>query len=530
MAKRALFWLWRGFQYTKYMASIDRAIYQFNRVDEENHTQAVAKSYNLPYINLVGYPVLPKTLKLLSTEEVLKYQAIPFMKVGTKLRVAVVAPTQAVLNFLQEFSNRTHLEVDLSLCSATSYKFGLNIYFLEEQKEGRSVKGVNVTESSQEQAVAAIESKEDLEQKIAKANATRLLDILFAAATGMEASDIHIEPQQDNVRVRFRIDGVLQEITKLEPEVYKQLLSRVKFLSHIKLDVKKVNQDGRFTINVANTELDVRVSTLPSAFGEIIDMRLLRAHADFIKLDELGLNPTALTMIKAAIALPHGMILVTGPTGSGKTTTLYAILDYLNKSGVKIVTLEDPIEYRLAGIDQVQVENDKNFSFEEALRGVLRQDPDIIMVGEIRDKITADIGLQAAMSGHLFLSTLHTNSAPASLSRLIDMGIEAYKIAGAINLIIAQRLVRKLCYNCHGAGCPICHNSGFKGRIPIIEVLKPSKALDDALLNRASIRDLYALAVQQGMIPMFQDGTEKVSLGLTTIEEVNRVTAELENT
>lgn len=449
------------------------------------------------------------------------------MKAENKIRIAVVAPKPETISFLQRIANETKTEISLAICSPTSFKFGLTIYMLEEQKKGGNP-NVDVTTETQQEAMEAIESTTNLEAKIAKVNATRLLDILFAAATGMEASDIHIEPQENDVRVRFRIDGVLQDITKLEKEVFKQVVQRVKFLAKIKLDIKQVNQDGRFTINVANTTLDVRVSTLPSAYGEIVDMRLLRSHAESIKLDDLGLMPEALTAIKAAIALPHGMILVTGPTGSGKTTTLYAVLDFLNKSGVKIITLEDPIEYRVPGIDQVGVDPDKGLTFGEALKGVLRQDPDIIMVGEIRDKETADIGLQAAMTGHLFLSTLHTNSAPASLARLIDMGIEPYKIAGSVNLIIAQRLVRRLCPSCHGAGCPICHNTGYKGRLPIIEVLKPSKAIDDAIMARASVRDLYAIAIQQGMVPMYQDGMNKVAQGLTTKEEVERVTAEFE--
>lgn len=509
------------------MANLDQAIYQFKRIDEERHTRQEAARYKLPYVNLVGYPVLPNTLRLLTSEEVLHYGAVPFLRAGNKLRVAIMKPTLGAMAFLQQLANKTGLEVAIALCSPTSYKFALNLYLLEQQKAGQA-NAITVSTDSQREALHAIDSKEELEQQIAKANATRLLDILFAAATGMEASDIHIEPQEKEVRVRFRIDGILQEITHLQPEIYKQLLSRIKFLAQMKLDIKKTNQDGRFSIKLANTTLDVRVATLPSAYGESIDMRLLRPQSQFIQLDNLGLSSHALTLIKEAIGLPHGMILVTGPTGSGKTTTLYAILDHLNKTGVKIITLEDPIEYRLAGINQVQIDEAGGLTFADALNGVLRQDPDIIMVGEIRDRDTAQIGLQAAMTGHLFLSTLHTNNAPSALARLIDMGIEPYKIAGAINLIIAQRLVRKLCYVCQGKGCATCHNTGFRGRIPIIEVLKPSKVLDDAILNRASVRDLYALAITHGMTPMYQDGMEKVNQGLTTVDEVNRVTAELE--
>ncbi len=509
------------------MADIDQAISHFQRTDEEAATQRLAKQYKLPYINLSGYPILPNTLKLIELEEAILHGVIPFIRLGTKLRVAITQPSQATTSFLQQLANRTSLEISVALCSKSSYDYALNLYLLQGRQDNRQ-ESISVNRETQKEAIKAIHSKEELEKRLAKASATQVLDILFAAATGMEASDIHIEPQENSIRIRFRIDGVLQEITNLSPEVYKQVLSRVKFLGHMKMDVKKINQDGRFTIELAETQLDVRVATLPSAYGEIIDMRLLRAHAEMIKLDSLGLTSSALAMIKEAIALPHGMILVTGPTGSGKTTTLYAILDTLNKTGVKIVTLEDPIEYRIQGIDQVQIQDEQGFTFSEALKGVLRQDPDIILVGEIRDKETADIGLQAAMTGHLFLSTLHTNNAPASLARLLDMGIEPYKIAGAINLIVAQRLVRKICTTCNGPGCDVCHQTGFKGRLPIIEILKPSKTLDDAILQKMSIRDLYALAVQQGMIPMHEDGMAKVAQGLTTEAEVNRVTAEVD--
>lgn len=511
------------------MADIDKAIYQFRRSDEETYTKAQARQYHVPYVNLVGYPILPHTLSLISVADIEKHKAVPFIRVGNKLRIAINTPNDDTIAFLQQIADKTGFEVGIALASPSSVNFGLHLAQLEAQKISQA-QHVAVSESAQKQAMQAINSRQELEKKLAQASATQVLDLLFAAATGMEASDIHVEPQEHDVRVRFRIDGVLQEITSLTDTSYHQILSRVKFLAHMKFDVKSVTQDGRFTIELAATTLDVRVSTLPSAYGQIIDMRLLKAHAEFIKLDQLGLSPKSLGYIKEAIALPHGMILVTGPTGSGKTTTLYAILDNLNQSGVKIITLEDPIEYRVTGIDQVQVENDKGFTFAEALKGVLRQDPDIVMVGEIRDKETADIGLQAAMTGHLFLSTLHTNNAPAALARFVDMGIEPYKIAGAINLIIAQRLVRKRCPKCQGSGCETCNKTGYKGRIPILEVLKPSKALDDAIVRKASVRELYEIAQTEGMISLHDDGMEKVKQGLTTEEEVKRVTAEFAQT
>ncbi len=506
------------------MAELDRALYHFQRTDEEAYARQVAKANGLPYIHLVGYPILPHTIQLAPLEALSRYEVIPYLRVGDKLKVALTHPSPESTQWLQTLANTTHLEIIPAICSPTSFKYGLSLALAQNQ--AATTQAISVSSAEQQEAVRTIASQQELVEKLSKANATQALDLLFAGATGMEASDIHLEPQEDNTRVRYRIDGVLQEITALPNTVYHQIVSRIKFLAQLKLDVKKVNQDGRFTINLADTSLDVRVATLPSAYGEAIDMRLLRSHATFINLDQLGLAPDALQQIKEAIALPHGMILVTGPTGSGKTTTLYAILAALNKPGVKIITLEDPIEYRLQGVDQVQIQAEQGFTFAEALKGVLRQDPDIIMVGEIRDKETADIGLQAAMTGHLFLSTLHTNNGPASLARLLDMGVEPYKIAGAINLIIAQRLVRKRCSECQGAGCTVCHKTGYRGRLPIIEVLKPSKTLDDALMRKASVRELYDSAVGQGMRTMYEDGMAKVAQGLTTEEEVKRVTAE----
>ncbi len=509
------------------MADLDQAVNQFRRDDEEQFVKTQAEQAGLEYINLVGYPILGSTLTLIPLEDCIRLGVIAYLKVTKRLRVAITQITPEVTAYLQQFSDTQGFEIHISLCSQSSLNFAIQRYVIEEQKVTKDTK-IEVSKEEQRKALKAINSIEELTESLSEANATQVLDLLFAAGTGMEASDIHLEPQETNIRVRFRIDGVLQDITTLSPSVYKQTVSRVKFLAKMKLDVRNVNQDGRFSIDLAETTLDVRVATLPSTYGEVINMRLLRAHAQFIKLDELGFAPTTLAMIKEAIALPHGMILVTGPTGSGKTTTLYAILDYVNKPGIKIITLEDPIEYRLQGIDQVQISHEeKGMDFAEALKASLRQDPDILMVGEIRDKDTADVGLQAAMTGHLFLSTLHTNNAPASLARLIDMGVEPYKIAGAINLIIAQRLVRKLCTNCQGQGCDQCHKTGYKGRMPILEVLKPSKALDDAIVQKRSVRDLYQLAITNGMIPMRDDGMQKVTQGLTTQAEVDRVTAEL---
>lgn len=508
------------------MSHIDQVISGFNRHDEEARCQAIAKLYKLDYVNLVGYPILPHTLELIELDDIENYSIVPYLKVQNKLQVAITEPNPKITAYIQNLANRLGLEIGIALCSKSSIRAAVAL------KQSQGVQNIDTTHISVNQetkvsAIRSINSKEQLEDNLRQASATQVLDIIFSGATGMEASDVHIEPQEKDIRVRFRLDGVLQEITTLDPPVYRQVLSRVKYLAKMKLDVKANTQDGRFTISASGSDLDVRVATLPSTWGEIINMRLLKAHAEFVTLDELGLSPEGLEALKTAMKLPHGMILVTGPTGSGKTTTLYAVINALNQPGVKIITLEDPIEYRLEGIDQVAISPHKGgMSFADGLRGALRQDPDILLVGEIRDQETAEIGLSAAMTGHLFLSTLHTNNAPASLARLLDMGIEPYKIAGTINLIIAQRLVRKICTVCQGAGCEVCYKTGYKGRLPILEFLKPSKALDDAMMRRAAIRELYQIALDQGMVSMREDGMKKVAQGLTTQAEVDRVTAE----
>ncbi len=510
------------------MPDVDAAIYQFRRTDEELAAKRLAQTHGLPYVNLVGYSILPHTLSLVELDAVKDHSVVPYLRFGAGLKVAAPDPSADLVEYLQGLANRLGLDITLAVCSPASFQFVYNRYLLEAKKESQA-QTIAVSQKLQAESLLSVKSKEALERRLTHASATEVLDLLFAAATGMEASDIHIEPQETAVRVRFRLDGVLQDVTTLTKEVHHAILSRVKFLAQMKLDVRATGQDGRFSVELGSTKLDVRVSTLPSIYGEIIETRLLRPQNALIKLDSLNLTPEILTMIKSAIALPHGMVLVSGPTGSGKTTTLYAIVDALNKPEVEIVTLEDPVEYHLAGIDQIPISADAGLGFAQALRSALRQDPDIIMVGEIRDRDTAEISLQSAMTGHLLLTTLHTNNAPAALSRLMDMGIEPYKIAGAINLILAQRLVRLACFACHGAGCPKCHQTGFHGRAPIVEALGPSRALDEAITRHASSRELYELALKQGMKTMFDDGMAKVAQGLTTEAEVKRVTAEAEH-
>jgi type II secretory ATPase GspE/PulE/Tfp pilus assembly ATPase PilB-like protein len=362
--------------------------------------------------------------------------------------------------------------------------------------------------------------------------------------------------------VRFRIDGVLQEIDKLPKSWQKLLLARLKLLSKLKLNVEGQPQDGRMSFDYLGTQVDVRVATLPSAFGEGVVMRLLGIGALSLRLGDLGLRGKAYTVVEAALTKPNGMIATTGPTGSGKTTTLYAFISELNKPGVKIITLEDPIEYRLPGIQQTPIDHHVDFSFVKALRAVLRQDPDIVMVGEIRDAETADTALQAALTGHIVLTTLHTNEASGAIPRLITMGVKPFVIAPALNVIIAQRLVRKLCVDCkqsvqltasvmervlailgqipatagvtlpktptffHAPGCSSCQKLGYKGRIGIYEVIELDEPMRQMILQEASAGQIKAYAITQGMVTMAQDGLLKAMEGITDVEEVFRVAGE----
>jgi general secretion pathway protein E len=304
---------------------------------------------------------------------------------------------------------------------------------------------------------------------------------------------------------------------------YKQIINRIKYLSKLKLDVTHP-QDGRFTIDVVGEEVDIRVATLPATYGEAVVMRLLPKKKSFLTMQNLGFRPDAQAAIEEAISQPQGVILNTGPTGSGKSTTLYAILQKLNTPERKIITMENPVEYRIDGIEQIQIDLENQTAFMDILKGSLRQDPDVMMIGEIRDAESASIALQAAMTGHLVLSTLHTNNAASTYARLLEIGVEPYLMGGTMNLIIAQRLVRKVHAECGGKGCAICHNTGYKGRVALVEYIKPTAEIEALVQRKASLREFEEVAKKMGMKTMYEDGQEKIAAGITTKEEVDRVT------
>jgi type II secretory ATPase GspE/PulE/Tfp pilus assembly ATPase PilB-like protein len=403
-----------------------------------------------------------------------------------------------------------------------------------------------------------------LENPPSEMTATQMLEVLLGASIELRASDIHLEPEDHFLKTRFRIDGVLQDVAHIPKELQHTVTSRLKIISHLKLNVEDVPQDGRFTFDDNGKITDVRVSVLPSAYGEGVVMRLLGTQAKALDLKELGMNEQAFAIVQRELAKPNGAILTTGPTGSGKTTTLYAFLNYLNDAGVKIITLEDPVEYKLEGISQTPIASDKGMTFAAGLRAILRQDPDVIMVGEIRDQETAEVALQAALTGHVVLSTLHTNDAAGAIPRLSNMGVKPFVIAPALNAVIAQRLVRTLCNDCkkeitpdaatlekvktilaaipknsgvkfpdianvkffHGVGCEKCGTSGYKGRIGIYEIIAKTEAIEKMIFSEANASDITHAAVADGMVSMIQDGMLKVAQGITDIEEVLRVAQE----
>jgi len=499
-----------------------------SREEEEQQVKNYASQVNLPYVNLASLALPGDVLGLISLEDAIRYQTVAFARTTEAIRVATVDPTSQGLPQLLQKIQAAHprLRVSLNVSSRSSFRYVISLY--EKLVPQSSRAQVTVTEKAK--GAATVQSIGELKERVAKVSTTQLLDTLFAGALALLASDVHLEPGETKLKVRYRIDGVLQDIVELPMTAHKSLLARIKFLAKLKLDVTTLPQDGRFEVATEATPLDIRVATLPTPFGEAVEMRLLAQRGQFMSLESLGFAEEVLTKIREAITKPNGLLLNTGPTGSGKTTTLYAILQQLNKPGRKIISIEDPVEYRIPGIDQSQILPEKGYTYAAALKAALRHDPDIIMVGEIRDPDTATTALQASLTGHLVLTTLHTNSAAGAIPRLMNMGIEPYLLAGAVNLIIAQRLVRRVDPTCSAGsvkeGLPGQGSVCYKGRIPIAEALVPTPEFNNLTQRKASVAEFEEAAKRTGMKTMAEDGKEKVAKGLTTIDEVLRVTKE----
>ncbi|PIR66534.1 MAG: hypothetical protein COU51_03275 [Parcubacteria group bacterium CG10_big_fil_rev_8_21_14_0_10_36_14] len=529
--------------------------------EKEEETKEEASSLGDSYINLTGFPIAPETLKLLPKELADTNKMVSFFHGGGETRIGALDPkNEKVKEIAYQIGERQHSNIRIYKISIQSLKNALKLYAalptIKEIKKGVEIKSEDIEKFRRE-----IKSFTDLAEKIKGVSTTNLVTFIVAGAVESKVSDIHIEAEENDVKIRYRIDGILQDVASVPKENWKQIISRIKLLSSLKLNITTRPQDGRFTINIDNEKTDVRVSTIPTAYGESVVMRLLRSEAAGLDFEKLGFRGASYEEMKRQIERPNGMIITTGPTGSGKTTTLYSILTKLNRPGVKIITLEDPIEYRLEGINQSQIDHSKEYSFAKGLKSILRQDPDIVMVGEIRDLETAETAIQAALTGHLLLSTIHTNSAAGAIPRFLSMGVKPFLLAPALNAIIAQRLIRKICPECKkeyqpsteelnrvkdilsqipednkdrpdltnlkfykGAGCVACAEMGYKGRVGIYEIFVINKEVEQVILSaEISEYKMQEIAVKNGMITMAQDGLLKALDGITTIEEVFRV-------
>ncbi len=532
--------------------------------EEEDVVQLLAAKYGVEYIDLSAIPVSLDALRLIEEKNARESKAAAFSLLDKRVKIATRNPEEPSFITIIEGLKEKKYEPEIYITSTASLEKAWKMYkdlsFASESKAGS-------LEISGDEISAIVEQAKSLPTIVSILNNTlagkrsyrvsRILETILAGSLSTGASDVHIEPEETDVRLRYRLDGVLVDVTRFDNDTFNLLLSRIKLLAGLKLNIKKDSQDGRFSVHFAGTEIEIRCSVLPGAYSESIVLRILNPKSIGVPLEELGIPPKLMKVIEHEIAKPNGMILNTGPTGSGKTTTLYALLKKMHSPSVKIITIEDPIEYHLPGIVQTQV-NDKGYTFLDGLRAALRQDPDIIMVGEIRDSETASIAINSALTGHLVFSTLHTNSAAGAFPRLIDLGINPKIMTSSISLVLAQRLVRKLCQKCRKevaidgrakhiideivasivdkseipvdvtrvyepVGCPDCNMTGFKGRVGIYEGIKITEEVNKVMEYSASEAEIQKAASSQAILSLPQDGIIKVLTGVTSLDELERV-------
>jgi len=526
-----------------------------NYINEDQLGQLVAENLGLPFVKLKNLNIKPDTLAILPENMARERMAIVFEKDKDRVKVAMSDPKDLeTINFIRK---QTGLEVDPYLATDGEIRRGLMLYRRGLYQEFSKIINENVAQLAGEEGVKAVE----------KVPVVKILDSVIEFAVAEEASDIHIEPHSEGVVVRFRVDGRLRDIITLPRIAHDPLIARIKFLTNLKIDEHRKAQDGRFKKSVEGQKISFRVSIIPTYHGEKVVMRLLPEEAQTYSLQELGITGHNLEVVKKTMKTPTGMLLVTGPTGSGKTTTLYTVLNMLNDEETNISTIEDPIEYSIDRVNQIQVNPGVGISFANGLRSILRQDPDIIMVGEIRDSETAEIATHSALTGHLVLSTLHTNDAAGTLPRLLDMGIEPFLIASTVNIAVGQRLVRRICPTCmesynldagaissikketdmeatlnrlaergvirkkdlsslrfyKGNGCDQCGGTGYRGRIGIYEILEMKEDIRELVSSQADAGKIKEQAIKNGMITMLEDGIQKALEGKTTIDEILRV-------
>ncbi|MEI6668391.1 MAG: type IV-A pilus assembly ATPase PilB [Acidobacteriota bacterium] len=540
------------------------ALVKLGYVKSEDIIAVLSRQYGVPSINLADFEIDAAVIKLVPVETAQKYQVVPVSRNGATLTIAMTDPTNVFA--MDDIKFMTGYNVEPVVASESAVLEAIQKYFGASAKTGNESAlemASRVLDQMPLAADADVEVLEDLEEisvdalvrQGEEAPIIRLVNVLLMSAMQKGASDIHIEPYEKEYRVRYRIDGVLYTIMNPSMKFRDAIASRLKIMAKLDIAEKRLPQDGRIKIRYndkgQSKDIDFRVSVLPTLFGEKIVMRLLDRDKLMLDMTKLGFEAEPLARFEAAIQRPWGMVLVTGPTGSGKTNTLYSSISRLNTTDTNIMTAEDPVEFNLAGINQVQIRENIGLNFAAALRAFLRQDPNIILVGEIRDFETAEIAVKAALTGHLVLSTLHTNDAPSTISRLMNMGIEPFLVSSSVNLICAQRLVRRVCAACvqpnpvppqaltkagfsaedartvvpqRGAGCEKCNSTGYKGRVGLYEVMEISDALKELILVGASSQELRRKAIEEGMVTLRQSGLRKIMAGVTTMEEVLRET------
>lgn len=536
------------------------------RGEEENLTQILSSKYNLPYLDLLTSAVNRDALRVLPEEKAREAKIAVFNLVDKKVHVGIQSPNnEKSLEAIEELKGKGYVPV-LYMVSSQGLERVWERY--KDLSYSFETKGGALDISNEEimKVIATVKHLEDIKHLIEEVLAmkkgyriSRVLEIILAGSLATKASDVHIEPEEKYVRIRYRLDGVLVDVVNFDHETFSLLLSRIKLISGLKLNVKGVAQDGRFTIKMSGDDVEIRTSVLPGAYNDSIVMRILNPKAISVPLEELGIHPRLLKILEHEIEKPNGMLLTTGPTGSGKTTTLYAFLKRVHTPQIKIITIENPIEYHMPGIVQTQTDSKKGYTFLEGLRSALRQDPDVIMVGEIRDEETAEIAINASLTGHLVFSTLHTNNAAGSFPRLIDLGVNPKVITSAINISMAQRLLRTLCSDCkkivpikseekklidsivdtitdktylkdiqresmwEHQGCEKCNFTGYRGRIGIFEAIKTDETIESVVRENPSEREIEKAALSQNILNMKQDGILKVLQGKTSLLELQRV-------
>lgn len=519
--------------------SLIKSILEKNLVDENSLISFLEKEMDIPRVDLSSYLVDQKIVKLLPHAVADKYKVIPLFKVGDVLTIAMVDPFD--IRALDEVRAKTRCDVEPMVAGMRDIEQAINQYYGMAGTVADLVKNIGPEEKT-----SRLRVKEAVNEE---APITKLVNLLILRAVSEKASDVHVEPTNKEVRVRYRVDGVMHDVSSAPIYLHSAIITRIKVMANMDIAETRVPQDGRFELKTAGKNVDMRVSSYPTIYGEAIVMRLLDKSSVLIGLEDIGFSESNLKIFEELIQRPYGIILVTGPTGSGKTTTLYATLNKIVDAEKNIMTIEDPVEYELYGIRQAQVNVKAGMEFAGALRSMLRQDPDVILVGEIRDSETARVAIQAALTGHLVFSTLHTNDAAGALNRLVDMGVETFLVTSSVAATIAQRLVRTICPHCkisyepdkellskfnlpegkdykfyRGKGCKSCKDTGYRGRVSIFEILKVDDNIRSLVMKKASTAEVKKAAIAAGMRVMRQDGVEKMLKGITTAEEVMRVT------